>query len=249
MAKKDSKAAKDGESGGSKIVTALIALVIILIWLAVFAFLIKLDVGGIGSNILYPVLKDVPVVNKILPSPSEEMQAEEDNYEYNTLKAANERIKELENKIESEGGTASANSDYIAQLEAEIKKLQKYKDEQDEFNERVAEFDEKVVFNDNAPDVSEYEKYYKSIQPENAERIYNKVVQKLQNQQQAKKLATLYSNAEPASAAQVLSEMTHDLDLVCAILNNMSEKQAAAIIQELDTGFAAQITKKMSLAE
>ena len=244
-----SKAAKSKESGGSSLVTALIALVIILIWLAVFGFLIKLDVGGIGSNILYPVLKDVPVVNRILPEPSEEMQAEEDNYQYNTLRAANERIRELESQLEAQGGTANANSDYIAQLEAEVQDLQKYKKEQDDFDKRVADFDEKVVFNDNAPDISEYEHYYAAIQPENAERIYNQVVQDLQNQQQAKKIATLYSNAEPEKAATVLSEMTQDLDLVCAILNNMSEKQAAAIIQELDSGFAAQITKKMSMAE
>ncbi len=247
MAKKGGKTAKVNEGGGSRLVTALIALVIILIWLAVFAFLIKLDVGGIGSNILYPVLKDVPVVNKILPNPSEEMQAEEDNYQYTTLRAANERIKALESQLESQGGTANANSDYIAQLEAEVQDLQKYKKEQDDFKKRVAEFDENVVFNDNAPDISEYEKYYAAIQPENAERIYNQVVQDLQNQQQARKIATLYSNAEPDKAATVLSEMTQDLDLVCAILNNMSEKQAAAIIQELDSGFAAQITKKMSM--
>lgn len=247
MAKKGGKTAKVNESGGSRLVTALIALVIILIWLAVFAFLIKLDVGGIGSNILYPVLKDVPVVNKILPNPSEEMQADEDNYQYTTLRAANERIKALESQLESQGGTANANSDYIAQLEAEVQDLQKYKKEQDDFEKRVAEFDENVVFNDNAPDISEYEQYYAAIQPENAERIYNQVVQDLQNQQQARKIATLYSNAEPEKAATVLSEMTQDLELVCAILNNMSEKQAAAIIQELDSGFAAQITKKMSM--
>lgn len=69
---------------------------IILIWLAVFAFLVKLDVGGIGSNVLYPVLKDVPVINKILPEASEEQQAQEGNYKYNTLKSANDRINELE---------------------------------------------------------------------------------------------------------------------------------------------------------
>lgn len=249
MAKKNSKAAKGNESKGSKLVTALIALVIILIWLAVFGFLIKLDVGGIGSNILYPVLKDVPVVNRILPQPSEQVQAEEDNYQYTTLRSANERIKELEKQLDAQGGTTDANSDYIAQLEAEIKDLQKYKKEQDDFEERVAEFDENVVFNDNAPDISEYQQYYESIDPENAERIYNQVIEQLQNQQQAKKIASLYSNADPEKAATVLSEMTQDLDLVCAILNNMDEKQAAAIIQELDSGFAAQITKKMSMAE
>lgn len=247
MAKKGNKA-NGSESGGSKLVTALIALVIILIWLAVFGFLIKLDVGGIGSNILYPVLKDVPVVNKILPQPSEAVQAEEDNYQYTTLRSANERIKALESQLEAQGGTTNANADYIAQLEAEIQNLQKYKDEQAEFKKRVAEFDEKVVFNNNAPDIEEYQKYYASIQPENAEKIYNQVVEQLQNRQQAKKIATLYANSDPAKAATVLSEMTHDLDLVCAILDNMTEKQAAAIIQELDSAFAAQITKKMSMA-
>ena len=65
MAKKDDKivTGDENEGSGSKVVTALIAIVIVLIWLAVFAFLIKLDIGGIGSNVLYPVLKDVPVVN------------------------------------------------------------------------------------------------------------------------------------------------------------------------------------------
>ena len=169
MAKKDKT--KENESGGSKLVNAIIVLVIILIWLAVFAFLIKLDVGGIGSNILYPVLKDVPVVNKILPSPSEEMQASEDNYKYTTLKSANARIKELESQLEAQGGTTAANSDYIANLEAEVKNLQKYKDQMDEFDKRVAEFNEKIVFNDNAPDISEYRSYYESIEPENAEKF------------------------------------------------------------------------------
>ncbi len=158
MAKKDKT--KENESGGSKLVNAIIVLVIILIWLAVFAFLIKLDVGGIGSNILYPVLKDVPVVNKILPAPSEEMQASEDNYKYTTLKSANERIKELESQLEAQGGTTEANSDYIANLEAEVRKLQKYKDQMDEFDKKVEDFNEKIVFNDNAPDISEYRSYY-----------------------------------------------------------------------------------------
>ena len=70
MAKKDknkeNKVSTD-ESTGSKIVTVLIVLVIVVIWLAIFGVLIKLDVGNFGSEVLYPVLKDVPVVNMILP--------------------------------------------------------------------------------------------------------------------------------------------------------------------------------------
>ena len=221
MAKKGK--VKENEGGGSKLVNALIVLVIILVWLAVFAFLIKLDVGGIGSNILYPVLKDVPVVNKILPAPSEEMQASEDNYAYTTLKSANERIKELESQLEAQGGTTAANSDYIANLEAQVRNLQKYKDQLDDFDKKVEEFNEKIVFNDNAPDISEYRSYYESIEPENAEKIYRQVMQRERYNEKAKELATYYANMDAAKAGQVLSEMKEDLDLICDILQNMTQ--------------------------
>lgn len=248
MAKKDDNIT-DREKGGSRLVTVLIALAIIIIWLVVFAFLIKFDVGGIGSNVLYPVLKDVPVVNKILPELSEEEQAREGNYQYTTLKAANARIRELENQLASQDNTTTANSDYIADLEAQVQRLQRYKDAEDAFNKRVQDFDEKVVFNDKAPDISEYRSYYEEISPENAEKIYRQVLEKLQYSEKAEELSTMYANMEPAQAAQALSNMTEDLDLVCDILENMSEKNAAAILQEMDSVYAAQITKKISAVD
>lgn len=250
MAKKNRQDANlEGESKGSRAVTALIAIIIILIWLAVFAFLVKLDVGGIGSNVLYPVLKDVPVINQILPEPSEEQQASEGNYKYNTLKSANDRIKELEERLESETGTTVANSDYIAELEAEVRNLQKYKNEQEEFEKRVLEFDEKVVFTDNAPDIKEYRSYYEQIAPENAEKIYKQVLDELQYSEKAEALGKRFSNMDPASAAKILSEMPEDLDLIVDILENMKESQAAEILQEMDSVFAAQLTKKISAVD
>ena len=41
----------------------------------------------------------------------------------------------------------------------------------------------------------------------------------------------------------------HDLRLVCDIIEHMGEKQAAAILQELDPDYAAQITKKISAVD
>ncbi len=248
MAKKDDNVL-DREKGGGKIASVLIVFLIIAIWLIIFACLIKFDVGGIGSHVLYPVLKDVPVVNRILPSPSEEEQANEGNYEYTTLKAANARIKELESMLDSQGSSTDANADYIAELEAKVEKLQKYKDNEDALNKRIKEFDEKVVFNDNAPDLSEYQAYYEQIQPENAEKIYRQVLGNLKYSKQAEKLGTYYANMDAAAAAERLSEMTEELDLVCDILQNMGEKNAAAILQEMDSTYAAQITKKLSLVD
>lgn len=57
----------DEETVGGKILVFFVTIIIILIWLAIFAMLIKLDVGGFGSGVLAPVIKDVPYLNKILP--------------------------------------------------------------------------------------------------------------------------------------------------------------------------------------
>ena len=56
------------EQGGSNIPIFLTTVAIVGIWLLILCVLIKLDVGGFGSSVLTPILKDVPVVNKILPS-------------------------------------------------------------------------------------------------------------------------------------------------------------------------------------
>ena len=57
----------DETSTGGKIAVFFVTLIIILIWLAIIVLLIKCDVGGFGSSVLAPVLKDVPYVTKILP--------------------------------------------------------------------------------------------------------------------------------------------------------------------------------------
>lgn len=251
MAKKDDNNTVKNEKGGSRIVTILISIVIILIWLAVFAGLIRWDVGGLGSKVFRPVLKDVPVLNRILPPESEEEEAADSNYEYTSLKSANARIKELESQIASQGSTSSANSEYIAELEAEVQKLRVFETQQEEFEQRVKEFDEEVVFNDNAPDIEAYRSYYEEINEENAADIYRQVIQRMQYSEKAEELASYYSGMEADKAAERLELMSadSDLNLVCDILENMKESQAAAILQEMSPEFATQVTKKISLVQ
>ena len=85
------------ESGGSKVAVFFVSLLIIVVWFAIIALLIKWDVGGFGSGVLAPILKDVPYVNKILPDDAVEQVSTEDSaYAYDTMADAVERIKELE---------------------------------------------------------------------------------------------------------------------------------------------------------
>jgi len=233
------------KSAGSKIIAAVIVLFIVLIWLAVFVVLIKLDFGGFGNSILRPLLKDVPIVNMILPNVSEEQVAYENDYPYNSLGEAIDRIKELEAINDTLTKSQSSEADKIKELQAEVDRLKVFEENQKAFEDRVKEFDEKVVFADQAPDIEEYKKYYESIDPTHAEEIYRQVVEQMQYDESIKEKADIYRKMKPAEAAAVLQTMTADIDLVSEMLRAMRPSESSLILAEMDPTSAAKITKKM----
>ena len=126
----------DDENGGkkkSRLMTSLIAVSIVVIWIAIFALLIKLDVGGFGSTVLYPVLKDVPVLNKILPEVSDETLSSNSGETYSTLQEAINRINELENEVALYKKNSDANAETISNLTAEVSRLKTYEENQTYF--------------------------------------------------------------------------------------------------------------------
>ena len=99
---KGEKASEDEEEKGGGIIIFFVAFLILLVWLAIIALLIRMDVGGIGSTILYPYLKNVPVVNKILPASDLAEQEENDPYAFASMNEAVARVKQLEKQLASE---------------------------------------------------------------------------------------------------------------------------------------------------
>lgn len=63
---------EEEEEGGSKVAVIVATVIFIAIWLAILALVIKMDIGGFGSTVLQPILKDVPYVNSILPATVQE---------------------------------------------------------------------------------------------------------------------------------------------------------------------------------
>ena len=122
------------EKKGNKFVTLLIALVIIALWLGMFALCIKLDVGGFGSSVMYPIFKNVPLINKILPDKNVE---EDDEYPYNSLAEAINYIKDLEREIKNLKDSASADAEKIADLQAEIDRLKAFEESQLAFEKLI----------------------------------------------------------------------------------------------------------------
>lgn len=238
---KDTDDYAEKRSGG--LATVFVTLAIIVIWLVVFVALIKYDLGGFGSKVLYPVLKDVPVVKYILPEVEE---AEEDSeYPYATMGEATAEIERLEKELEKAKQSQVSESEVVKELTAEVERLQVFETNQVEFEREKSEFYEQVVFADNAPDVSEYQKYYESIEPDYAADLYKQVIEQVQYDEDVKEYAKAYAEMKPAKAAGIFEAMTDDLQLAAQILENMSADSRGAILGAMDPTVAARITKIM----
>ena len=228
----------------NKALSAIIIALIILIWLGIFIVLIKLDVGGFGSKVLAPVLKDVPVINKILPEASDEDVSEE--IPYKSLAEAASYIKELEQELAGYQELENNKDTQLSDLQAEVNRLKQFEEQQKAFEELRAKFYEEVVFGEKAIDVENYIEYYQSIDKENADLLYLRAIEKYAYSQEVQERAKYYSSMKPAKAAQIFVEMTGDLDIVVALLNSMSAENSGAIISaigDLDSVLAAKITK------
>ena len=206
---------------------------IIVIWIAILAVLIHFDVGGFGSTVMQPILKDVPYVNKILPKTEEEetKTKEDSKYPYKTVDEAVAYIKELEKELADAKESNSENDAYVADLEAQAAQWKEYKDNEQKF--------------DQAPDINEYKKYYESIDPQNAENLYKQVVEQQEKDDDMSDYVKAYSQMKPKQAAAIFDTMTDNLELVAKILSAMKADARGDILGNMNTDTAAKVTKLM----
>ena len=231
-----------GGKNKKRLTTTLIVTSIVLVWIAIFELLIKLDVGGFGSSVLYPVLKDVPVLNKILPEVSNEELSSNSGDTYSTLQDAIDRINELENELKIYKENSDANAEIISNLTAEVSRLKIYEESQLYLETLRKKFDNEVVYTDNAPDINEYRDWYEEMNEENAAEIYRQVIEQMQMDQVIVDLANYYSSMKADAAASIFEEMTGDLEKVAKILTCMKKEVAGEILAAMNPTLAAKLT-------
>lgn len=236
----------DDEDEGFSPSVLLIVILIVIIWIAILALLIKLDIGGFGSGVLRPILKDVPVINRILPEPT---STEEYTGEFDNLPDALAEIERLNKQIDELkadlAGGSDEESEEIKALKEEIVRLRTFEDSQVEFQKLKTEFYEEVVFSDKAPDIEQYKAYYEEIDPDNAEYLYKQVVAQLETDKIMDEYVKAYSEMKPKQAAAIFNEMGDSLDLVAKILGHMDTNARAKILQAMDKDIASKLTKIM----
>ena len=238
----------DEDSSGPVIITTL---VIIVVWVGIICALVKLDIGGFGSQVLAPVLKNVPVVNKILPDETTgniSVDTEENSVDlagYSSLEEAVEDIHKLEEELIDYQEELNAKNERILALEEEIKRLETFEDMQVEFERIKTEFYNEVVYAENGPGEEAYQKYYEAMDPATAEVLYKQVVSQIEENAEIEKYAQAYAEMKPKQAAGIFEAMTNDLDLAARILGEMEADARGAILGVMDPEVAAKITKIM----
>lgn len=236
----------DEEDGGGGVSSALVTAVIVVVWIAILCFLIKLDFGNFGSEILTPLLKDVPVVNMILPDSDTTDIRDEDAYGgYTNLRDAVDYIKKLELELEHAQKANNSDSEELTNLKAEIERLKEFEAMQTEFQRIKEQFYEEVIYAENGPGAEEYQKYYEAIDPATAEALYKQVVRQLEEENEIKEYAATYSSMKPKQAAGIFEKMTDNLELVARILNAMDTDTRGSIMGVMDAEVAAKLTKIM----
>ena len=99
LSKQEEELAEDEEGNG--VVTFFATILIVFLWLAVVCVIVKLDIGGFCTFLLKPILKDVPVVNRILPGNTQTETSDPESFGgYSNLQEAVEYIKQLELELE-----------------------------------------------------------------------------------------------------------------------------------------------------
>lgn len=244
IAQQEAALTEDEESGGFSVF--IVTILIVVIWLAILALLIKLDVGGFGSGVLSPVLRDVPVINKILPGDNVTETTEEEAYGgYTSLKEAVDTLRELELELERAQSQNQTDSTEIAEMKAEIERLKTFENKQVEFERIKNEFYEEVIYSEKGPGAEEYRKYYESMDPATAEYLYKQVVQQLEEEELIQDYVQTYSEMKPKQAAAIFEKMKDNLNLVARILSGMEADSRGAILGAMDPEIAAKVTKIM----
>lgn len=233
------------ESSGS---VFLVTFVIVLVWIAILCLVVKLDFGGFGSNVLTPILKDVPVLNLILPRNTDVVveEGESEAYGgYDNLRDAVDYIKELELELERAKSAQTDSSDEVGQLKAEVERLKTFEDSQVEFQKIKTQFYEEVVYAEKGPGIEEYRKYYEEMDPSTAEYLYKQVVQQIEETDEVKDYAKAYAAMKPKEAAAIFEQMTDNLELAARILGIMEAEDRGKILGVMDPEIASKLTKIM----
>lgn len=232
----------------------LVAVIILTIFGGIYYFIVFNNIGGVTEQ-YYSTLKKIPVLNLALPEPPDPlnpkyMTASEIKKQYIEFKKENES---LNAQLTEAGRTIDEykvfkdGNDVLSQ-EAESRK-------QDLDNREAAiaqkelklkELQEKIDTLIANADTAAFADYYTTLDPENAQLIYEKIKLQQQIDENVKKFALVYAEMDPAAAAAIFERLgTSEMEMITNTLKAMNKTNSAEILESMNPDFAAKVTVKL----
>ena len=238
------------------ITSFFLTIAIIVMWLLIMSLLIRLDVGGFGSTVMAPIIRDVPYLNRILPEYARgrtEIVSDGTDDSATTSRADDAYVRALEEQLAEAQNRTAEDKATIDQQQAEIERLRAFESQQSAFETQRNEFYNDIIYNDNAPSAEEYVKYYEMIDPERAAEMYRQVVQSEAARTDVETYANAYAAMKAKEAAAIFDEMVsngseHEVQLAARILLVMGSDDRGRIMGKMNTDNAARLTDIMEPA-
>lgn len=237
------------EKSDSKLVTVIFAVLTILVWLAIFCVMVKLDVNGFGTKVMRPIFKDVPIISLILPNATDDELVIEEQLPYRNLSEAIDYIKQLEQQLEYYQQQNVEKESQISDLRAESERLQEFEQNQLAFQQEKESYYQEVVLGNGTEMMQSFQKWYENMDSETAAEIYRQVMDKIEQLKLEDEFVSTFENMDAAQAAKIFQEMSGDLDTVVKTLRSLKADTRSNILSELTTNdavYAAKITQLLA---
>ncbi len=232
----------------------LVAVIILTIFGSIFYFIVFNNIGGVTEQ-YYPSLKKIPVLNLALPEPPDPMNpkymtASEIKKGYIELmkenESLNEQLTEAGIKIDEYKVFKDKNDVLTQEAESREQDLDNREAAIAEKEKKIKELQEKIDTLIANADTAAYAEYYETLDPENAQLIYEKVKLQQQIDENIKKFALVYTEMDPAAAAAIFERLgTSEMDMIANTLKAMNKTNSAEILESMTPDFAAKVTVKL----
>jgi flagellar motility protein MotE (MotC chaperone) len=242
LSKQEKKQLELDEKNSKKKPPIMLRIFSILITIAVIAFIaavLKYNFLNIRDRYLNETLRKIPIVKNLVPADSQQDE------QTNTI--TNEELtKEIEAlKLENanKDNELKKYQDDTSVTKIELDRLKEFEDMQEQFKKDKMDFDEMIALND----PNAYSSFYKEINKENEQILFEAAEANAEEQKQIKKYVANFANMDESDVAAVLELMIRsDRELVILIMRNLDSKTSGAILGEMTPENAATLAKMLA---
>lgn len=192
-----------GNTAKGKAVCVLVFLVLTGLLMGIFVGMVKLDIGGIASDVLSPVIADVPVLRTILPVEMQKKNASELAAEQKQQEAevAAEAAAAEEAAAEAEAAAEEEAAEEAQQAAAEEAEAEAEQAAEEAAAEAEAAAEEEAAEEEKA--LQDYVDTYSAMSPKDAASVFDSMMP-----DQVDLIVRILENLTPNQRAAILSKMS-----------------------------------------